>query len=124
MIPPVVAQGLAIASLVWGQPQCGQVRAEVYRYPAGDLSSGMAVIGGQTASNALAADLYPTAIRSTGVGWALGVGRVGSILGPILGGVLLSYGGGARRTFWAAAAPALIATCAALAISSNRAKRV
>ena len=47
MIPPVVAQGLAIASLVWGQPQCGQVRAEVYRYPAGDLSSGMAVIGGK-----------------------------------------------------------------------------
>jgi MFS transporter, AAHS family, 4-hydroxybenzoate transporter len=87
------------------------------------FASGVAVIGGQTASNALAADLYPTAIRSTGVGWALGVGRVGSILGPILGGVLLSYGGGTRRTFWAAAVPALIATCAALVISSNRVKR-
>jgi len=88
------------------------------------FAAGVAVIGGQTASNALAADVYPTAIRSTGVGWAFGVGRVGSILGPILGGVLLSYGGGARRTFWAAAAPALIATCAALAIGSMPAKRV
>ena len=88
------------------------------------FAAGVAVIGGQTASNALAADVYPTAIRSTGVGWAFGVGRVGSILGPILGGVLLSYGGGARRTFWAAAAPALIATCAALAIGSIPAKRV
>jgi MFS transporter, AAHS family, 4-hydroxybenzoate transporter len=87
------------------------------------FASGVAVIGGQTASNALAADLYPTAIRSTGVGWALGVGRVGSILGPILGGVLLSYGGGAKRTFWAAAVPALIATCAALVISSIAVKR-
>jgi len=88
------------------------------------FAAGVAVIGGQTASNALAADVYPTAIRSTGVGWAFGVGMVGSILGPILGGVLLSYGGGARRTFWAAAAPALIATCAALAIGSIPAKRV
>ena len=66
-----------------------------------------------TASNALAAELYPTPIRSTGVGWALGIGRIGSILGPILGGVLLSYGD-ARRVFWAAAVPAVIAACAAL----------
>ena len=81
--------------------------------------SGVAVIGGQTASNALAAEFYPTTIRSTGVGWALGVGRVGSILGPILGGVLLSYGGSARRTFWAAAVPALIATSAAYAVERD-----
>ena len=79
------------------------------------FASGIGVVGGQTVSNALAADVYPTALRSTGVGWALGIGRVGSILGPILGGVLLSYAGGARRVFWAAAAPALIAGCAALA---------
>jgi len=88
------------------------------------FASGGAVIGGQTASNALAADLYPTGIRSTGVGWALGVGRVGSMLGPILGGVLLSYGGGARRIFWAAAVPALIATCAALVIHVRPSRRV
>ena len=73
----------------------------------------MSVVGGQTASNALAADFYPTAIRATGIGWALGIGRIGSILGPILGGVLLSYGD-ARRVFWAAAVPAVIAACAAL----------
>ena len=84
-------------------------------------ASGVGVVGGQTASNALAADFYPTPLRSTGVGWALGIGRVGSILGPILGGVLLSYAGGARRVFWAAAAPALVAGCAALAArKSNR----
>lgn len=81
------------------------------------FASGMGVIGGQTVSNALTADYYPTAIRSTGIGWALGIGRVGSILGPILGGFLLSYGGSARNVFWAAAAPALIATLAAAAVS-------
>jgi AAHS family 4-hydroxybenzoate transporter-like MFS transporter len=85
------------------------------------FAAGVGVVGGQTASNALAADFYPTPLRSTGVGWALGIGRVGSILGPIIGGVLLSYAGGARRVFWAAAAPALIAGCAALAArKSNR----
>ena len=52
------------------------------------FASGMGVIGGQTVSNALTADYYPTAIRATGIGWALGIGRVGSILGPIVGGYL------------------------------------
>ena len=81
------------------------------------FASGMGVIGGQTVSNAFTADYYPTAIRATGIGWALGIGRVGSILGPIVGGYLLSYGGSARHVFWAAAAPALVATFAAMAVS-------
>ena len=83
------------------------------------FASGVVVIGGQTASNALTAEIYPTEIRSTGVGWALGVGRVGSILGPILGGILLTYGGSARHVFWAAAAPALVATFAAFTVSTR-----
>jgi AAHS family 4-hydroxybenzoate transporter-like MFS transporter len=101
----------------------GEAGASIPLLVVAVFASGVAVIGGQSASNTLAADLYPTAMRSTGVGWALGIGRVGSILGPILGGVLLSHGGDARRTFWAAAAPALIATCAALVISLNLARR-
>jgi MFS transporter, AAHS family, 4-hydroxybenzoate transporter len=32
---------------------------------------------------ALAALLYPTAIRSTGVGWAMGMGRLGQVLAPL-----------------------------------------
>lgn len=46
-------------------------------------------MGAQAALNALAATLYPTAIRTTGMGWALGIGRFGSIVGPILGGQLI-----------------------------------
>jgi len=82
------------------------------------LLSGICVIGGQTASNALTAAFYPTPIRATGIGWALGVGRVGSILGPFLGGLLLSYGGTAKRVFWAAAIPPLIAAAAAASVWS------
>jgi len=56
------------------------------------LFAGFFTFGAQIGLNALAAGLYPTVARSTGVGWALGVGRIGSILGPVLGGVLLALG--------------------------------
>lgn len=52
--------------------------------------AGAGIVGGQTGTNVLAAMLYPTYIRSTGVGWGLGIGRIGSILGPIFGGIMLS----------------------------------
>jgi AAHS family 4-hydroxybenzoate transporter-like MFS transporter len=45
------------------------------------LGAGVCVVGGQTAANALTAGVYPTAVRATGVGWALGIGRIGSIVG-------------------------------------------
>jgi AAHS family 4-hydroxybenzoate transporter-like MFS transporter len=72
-------------------------------------AAGFCVIGGQCGSNALAAESYPTPIRSTGVGWCFGIGRIGSIVGPALGGVLLASQGETRRVFWAAAVPVLIA---------------
>jgi MFS transporter, AAHS family, 4-hydroxybenzoate transporter len=74
--------------------------------------AGFCIVGGQIAANALAAGFYPTAVRSTGVGWALGIGRVGSIVGPLVGGVLLSLKWSAGEVFVAAAFAAL---CAALA---------
>jgi AAHS family 4-hydroxybenzoate transporter-like MFS transporter len=76
-------------------------------------AAGFAIIGGQSGANALAAEFYPTAIRSTGVGWALGIGRIGSIAGPLLGGSLLSFQQDTRHIFWVAAIPVLIASSAA-----------
>jgi AAHS family 4-hydroxybenzoate transporter-like MFS transporter len=77
--------------------------------------TGFCIIGGQIAANALAAGYYPTSVRATGVGWALGVGRVGSIVGPLVGGVLLSLKWSAGEVFVAAATAAM---CAALAAFS------
>lgn len=76
-------------------------------------AAGFAIIGGQSGANALATEFYPTAIRSTGVGWALGIGRIGSIVGPLLGGSLLSIQQDTRHIFWVAAIPVLIASSAA-----------
>jgi MFS transporter, AAHS family, 4-hydroxybenzoate transporter len=56
------------------------------------FSTGLTIIGAQGGLNALAARFYPVSVRSTGVGWALGVGRIGSIVGPLIGGLFLSRG--------------------------------
>jgi AAHS family 4-hydroxybenzoate transporter-like MFS transporter len=79
--------------------------------------SGFCIVGGQIAANALAATFYPTTMRSTGVGWALGIGRIGSIVGPLIGGVLLSRNVGAENLFIAAAIPAVIAAAGAFALN-------
>jgi AAHS family 4-hydroxybenzoate transporter-like MFS transporter len=79
--------------------------------------AGFCIVGGQIAANALAAAFYPTAVRATGVGWALGIGRVGSILGPLVGGVLLSMKWSAAEVFMTAAGAALCAALAAFSLS-------
>jgi len=77
------------------------------------LAIGICVPGAQAGLNALAAMFYPTAIRSTGVGWALGFGRIGSIFGPVLGGMMLARGWTPQEIFEAGVIPA---ACAAAAI--------
>jgi AAHS family 4-hydroxybenzoate transporter-like MFS transporter len=72
------------------------------------IVTGLCIIGGQVGINALAGTLYPTYMRSTGTGWAFGVGRVGSILGPVIGGQLLAFGLPLGMLFAAAATPVLI----------------
>jgi MFS transporter, AAHS family, 4-hydroxybenzoate transporter len=76
------------------------------------VGCGACVIGGQSFINVISATLYPTAIRSTGVGWALGIGRVGAIVGPVVGGVLLAAHFSPRNLFFTITVPALIAACA------------
>ena len=82
--------------------------------------AGVGIIGGQNASHALSSEFYPTRIRSTGVGWALGIGRIGSIVGPLVGGLLLAQNTPMRDVFWAAVIPATLATLAAAGIAMTR----
>lgn len=70
--------------------------------------AGFCIVGGQPAVNALAASYYPTSLRSTGIGWSLGVGRIGSIIGPVLGGELIRMNLPNSTTFLAVAVPALV----------------
>jgi AAHS family 4-hydroxybenzoate transporter-like MFS transporter len=79
--------------------------------------AGFFLVGGHIAAIALAAAYYPTMARSTGVGWAIGIGRIGSIVGPLIGGIMLARGVDAQSLFTAAAVPALVASVAALVLA-------
>jgi MFS transporter, AAHS family, 4-hydroxybenzoate transporter len=81
------------------------------------FAAGFCVVGGQIAANALAAAYYPTSVRATGVGWALGIGRIGSIVGPLVGGALLTMKWSTASVFMAAAVAALCAALAAFLLS-------
>ncbi|GEL23720.1 MFS transporter [Pseudonocardia sulfidoxydans NBRC 16205] len=74
--------------------------------------AGFGVIGCQGGLSAAAASMYPTSARGTGVGWATGFGRLGSILGPTLGGALLASGLAATSVIAVAAVPVALAAVA------------
>ncbi len=95
----------------------GQLGHSVVFVTMAIFAAGFCIVGGQIASNALAATFYPTAVRATGVGWALGIGRIGSIVGPLVGGALLAMRWSTGSVFMAAAAAALCAALAALSLS-------
>jgi len=73
------------------------------------LAAGVGVVGGQPAINTVAAGLYPTELRATGIGWCLGVGRVGAVVGPLVAAALVARHWSNADLFLAAAAPAALA---------------
>jgi MFS transporter, AAHS family, 4-hydroxybenzoate transporter len=73
--------------------------------------AGVCVSGGQKSVIALATLFYPSTIRSTGVGWALGIGRLGGIGGPLLFGLLFSLHLTPSEVLYASAIPMLICGC-------------
>jgi len=83
------------------------------------FGAGAAMIGSQLGANAMAAGLYPARIRSTGIGWALGIGRLGGIAGPAIGGALLAFGLPPKEIFLCACGPALIAACATFLLTTK-----
>jgi AAHS family 4-hydroxybenzoate transporter-like MFS transporter len=65
--------------------------------------TGLGLYGGINSTNTLMAAFYPTPMRATGVGWALGIGRIGAATGPAIGGILLSSGHAGWTLLWVAA---------------------
>lgn len=64
--------------------------------------------GGFTGLYAVATHIYPTEIRSTGVGWAIGLGRFGAVVGPALAGVMIASGVSMAGNFYIFAIPMAI----------------
>jgi len=74
--------------------------------------AGAATIGSQILLYTFVAQFYPTALRSTGMGWASGIGRIGAIIGPVLTGALLTLELPHQMNFLAIAIPGVIAALA------------
>jgi AAHS family 4-hydroxybenzoate transporter-like MFS transporter len=105
---PVLITSFAVAVLsiaMIGQPGISLALLSVVVFVAG-----WCVVGGQPGLNALSASYYPTYLRATGVGAGLGIGRIGAIVGPYIGGVLIARQWTSEELFYAAAVPALIST--------------
>jgi MFS transporter, AAHS family, 4-hydroxybenzoate transporter len=92
------------------------------------MSTAMFLIGlfvglGASGSIALAALIYPAAIRSSGVGWAMGMGRFGQVLAPLFAGAVLALGWSNADLFMVIALAPLIAAAALLALRSSGQKQ-
>lgn len=84
------------------------------------LLAGVAIVGGQPGINALAASSYPTALRATGVGWCLGIGRAGSIAGPVIAAQLIAHHWSSEQMFLIAAVPAVLSSLAVWGMAQTR----
>lgn len=81
--------------------------------------AGAATIGTQIIANAYVSQYYPSEMRSSGIGWSLGIGRIGAIAGPLIGGVLLSMSLPVSQNFLAFAIPGMIAAVSILFVQER-----
>jgi AAHS family 4-hydroxybenzoate transporter-like MFS transporter len=86
----------------------GYLAANWYGLLAVTFVTGLLTVGANIVLSAYSATVYPTAIRSTGVGWVIGCGRVGAIAGALFGTALVAAGVAIETAYVIAAIPALI----------------
>ncbi|GAA5056515.1 aromatic acid/H+ symport family MFS transporter [Thermocatellispora tengchongensis] len=116
-IKPVVAAAFAVgaASLVLMsvRPATGLLFLLMF-------VAGLGFIGSQGLTNAFVVTRFTGALRSRAIGWALAVGRLGAILGPLVGGLILSTELGVRFGFFAFAVPGVLGAVLALLVPGMR----
>jgi AAHS family 4-hydroxybenzoate transporter-like MFS transporter len=85
---------------------------------------GASAVGAILSVHSIAASFYPTSVRSSGMGWALGIGRFGAVLGPLVGGLLISLKFTMQQLFLVAMVPFILATIASFFLSRMHAARL
>ena len=81
---------------------------------------GVLLQGGYNGVWPIAAGAYPGEVRATGVGWAIGVGRGGAVIGPMLGGYLMAANAPLPALFAAYCVPLLICAAAAFLVERHK----
>jgi AAHS family 4-hydroxybenzoate transporter-like MFS transporter len=102
----VLPVGFGLAAV--GMVGVGLLAPSASGVAAMEVLIGLGLGGASSGVVALAALAYVTAMRSTGVGWALGVGRIGSFAGPLLVGALAAAAWAVPAVFGAIAAVCLL----------------
>jgi AAHS family 4-hydroxybenzoate transporter-like MFS transporter len=116
-VPAAIAVGCGAAVIVL----LGQHVGSVPLLMSALFIAGGCIIGGQLNFPAMTVALYPPHVRGAGTGWTMGVGRIGSIVGPMLGGALVAAHLDAGRLFGIAAiAPAIAAVALLVAAGLQR----
>jgi len=87
------------------------------------LLAGATIVGGQPGINALATFVYPTQLRATGVGWCLGIGRAGSIVGPMAAAQLIAHQYTNESLFMFAAIPAAFSSLMIAGMAKTQPRR-
>ena len=78
--------------------------------------AGACVMGAQANINAMSGSFYPTSLRATGLGWGMGIGRAGAIVGPVVAGAFIALQWSTDQIFLALALPAVISMAAMAAL--------
>jgi len=84
------------------------------------MGGGAGIIGSQLGLNGYVASLYPAGVRTTGIGWALGIGRLGGIAGPVVGGALLGFGLPPDKVMLFACGPGLVTALLVVVLGAQR----
>lgn len=101
LMPGFALGGLCLAAF-------GQATSSVAMLAFTSTLAGFFLGGTGTGLITLAAALYPTSARSTGIGWGMGMGRIGQVFGPLGTGLLVGWGVGVEGVFYAAAIPCFL----------------
>ncbi len=118
------ARRLLIGSLIGSALLIAAFGAVVHRL---DLALWTALLLGVLSNAAMAGlyavgpPLYPTAVRATGMGWAIGIGRLGAILAPLVSGALLDHGWEPAQLYFLFSGPFALAMLAMLLIGPSSA---
>jgi AAHS family 4-hydroxybenzoate transporter-like MFS transporter len=116
MIGTYCASALAVAAI-------GNVGTQFWPVMTTIFAAGALLIGIQMTMSAFIASSYPTPLRATAVGWVQGIGRFGSLLGPLAAGALLSSGMPPSQLFATSSVAALFAAGALALLVWTTSKR-
>jgi AAHS family 4-hydroxybenzoate transporter-like MFS transporter len=117
LLPAYVAATLSIAAI-------GAVPLQGDLVVAAIFAAGFLFIGAQMCFPTLVAAYYPSALRATGIGWTMGAGRIGAIVGPAFTGLLVERKLATSELFYIGAATTLLAVAAlALLAFAERARQ-